>query len=653
MTRWLLSGFLLMTVSAQTVRDLKVERVTPPLPENRARWAVVVGVSSYKYAPPFAQLKYAHRDAEEFARFLRSGEGGGFPSRNVRVLTEESATVGGIRAALHSWLPRSAGPSDVVYIFFAGHAVVAEKGESYFVAHDSDPQNLHATGISFREVNETLTNKLRAATVVLFADACHAGGIGWTSDPSTPSAAQKSLEALGARDRSFLKLLASRPSEQSFEDERWGGGHGVFTFSLLTALRGAAERERDGFIRVSELIDYLSRVVPQQTQSKQNPRIAGNFEGSLAMASLPADLRREQAAAANLRLTGPPAAAIYLDRQFRGAIRPTGELLIDSVAGAHTLAVDIPGSEPFDQPVALKAGQNVLDLQNSPEFALLRLRAAVRAGRLLGPGGAWEQYKAQSFPAAQAAAAEAILMTALEDTGMECVSDYVQSTTNSLKRPMFLSAAEAFTNLRTLRPGDTSLEAKALFCQARAHIAAGEFAQAVESLNRSLAIDNEFACSYNALGVALGRLNRTKESRAAFDTAARLTPAWALPPMQIAQQLVNAGNLREAVPHLEKAAKLNPKAVGTYWSLARLHRLLGNAQDFARVANATLAIDRNYAPIYSELGQFYESTRDRAKAAQAYDTYLLLAPNYADSAEIRKRLQQVRTPAARPPSLLR
>jgi tetratricopeptide (TPR) repeat protein len=153
--------------------------------------------------------------------------------------------------------------------------------------------------------------------------------------------------------------------------------------------------------------------------------------------------------------------------------------------------------------------------------------------------------------------------------------------------------------------------------------------------------------------VALGRLNRTKESRAAFETAARLTPAWALPPMQIAQQLVNAGNLREAVPHLEKAAKLNPKAVGTYWSLARLHRLLGNAQDFARVANATIAIDRNYAPIYSELGQFYESTRDRAKAAQAYDTYLLLAPNYADSAEIRKRLQQVRTPAARPPSLLR
>ena len=50
---------------------------------------------------------------------------------------------------------------------------------------------------------------------------------------------------------------------------------------------------------------------------------------------------------------------------------------------------------------------------------------------------------------------------ALEETGQDCVSDYVQSTTNALKRPMFLRAAEAFTALRTLRPSDPSLEAKA------------------------------------------------------------------------------------------------------------------------------------------------------------------------------------------------
>ena len=237
----LVPGLLIaFALYAQTARDLKFERSAPPLPDKRSRWALIVGVSSYKHAPPFAQLRYAHRDAEEFAQFLRSPEGGAIPDDHIRLLTEGTATLAGVRAALHTWLPRSAGPNDVVYLFFAGHAVVAERGESYFVAHDSDPQNLHATGVSFREVNDTLANKVRAATVVLLADACHAGGIGWTSDPSVPSTAQQSFEALGARDRAFLKLLASRPSERSFEDERWGGGHGVFTYSTssLFAWRG-------------------------------------------------------------------------------------------------------------------------------------------------------------------------------------------------------------------------------------------------------------------------------------------------------------------------------------------------------------------------------------------------------------------------------
>ena len=70
-----------------------------------------------------------------------------------------------------------------------------------------------------------------------------------------------------------------------------------------------------------------------------------------------------------------------------------------------------------------------------------------------------------------------------------------------------------------------------------------------------------------------------------------------------------------------------------------------------------LALDRNYAPIYPELGLFYEATGQAAKAAQAYDAYLLLAPNFTDSGEVRKRAQSLRQPPppprqpAKPPTL--
>jgi len=114
---------------------------------------------------------------------------------------------------------------------------------------------------------------------------------------------------------------------------------------------------------------------------------------------------------------------------------------------------------------------------------------------------------------------------------------------------MFSSLAEAFKALGTMRPGDASLQAKMLFCQARAHIAASEFPQAIEGLNRSLAIEPEFACSYNALGVALRGAGRLEEAGRAFETASKLTPEWASPPLEIARQFINAGDLRGAVPY--------------------------------------------------------------------------------------------------------
>jgi len=360
-------------------------------------------------------------------------------------------------------------------------------------------------------------------------------------------------------------------------------------------------------VRVAELIEYTSRLVPEQTAARQNPRIAGNFDAAMPLAALPAQVRRDAAESATLHLTGSPNTAIYLDRQFLGSIRPTGDLWIETVPGPHVVSADPPGREPLDHSLTLAVGRTELDLQ-----------------KLRGPKTS---------------------ESALEDTGMECISDYVQSTTNALKRQMFLQAAEAFTALRALRPGDPSLQAKALFCQARAQIAANEFPQAIQTLNRSIAVDPRFACSYNALGVALSRLGRNQEARSAFEMAAKLAPVWALPPFEIARQLVNAGDLRGAVPFLESAARLNPRAIGIQWSLARAHRLLGNGQAFLNAANQAIAVDRNYAPIYSELGLFYESLRDPVRAAQAYDNYLLLAPNFTDSAEIRKRLQSIRSPA--------
>ena len=316
---WLVAGVL----CAQQSRDVKWEAAPAAnlLRDKGTRWALVVGISQHANLGSGAQLQFAHRDAEEFAGFLLSAGGGALPPSQVKLLTNEKATLGAIRAELHGWLPKVAGPGDVVYVFFAGHGVVAERGEAYFVAHDSDPQNLHATGLGFREVEETLGRRLRAGQVVLLADSCHAGQLGTAGF----APAGEELEKFG--DRSVLKLLASRPSERSFEDARFNAG--VFTHMLLEGLRGGADADGDRVVRVGEAIEYVTKRVAAETGERQNPRVAGQFDGRLALAVVP-----EQPTGGSLALEvrGPMGAGVWVDHLYRGRLGVGGRIRVDGLA---------------------------------------------------------------------------------------------------------------------------------------------------------------------------------------------------------------------------------------------------------------------------------------------------------------------------------
>ena len=640
----LLTAVILVATAAnaQARRDLKVE--TGPIApiDGKSRWAVIIGISQFKNVAPQFQLRYADRDAKSFAAFLRSPEGGNVPPSHTRLLTDTAATAAAIRSTLHDWLPSVAGPNDIVYVYFAGHGVLDNRNQGYFVAHDSDPQNLHATAVSFAEVNANLTSRTRAGAVVLLMDACHAGSIGWIASPVPATRTQAALEQIGAQDRTMLKILASRPSESSYEDAKWDGGHGIFTHALLRGLQGEAETQRDGIVRASELVDFLSRLVPAQTSQKQNPRVAGNFEPSLPLSVL-SPAARLQSGAGKLLLRGPAGAAAYIDDVFRGGIRPNGELQIEALsAGPHRLTVEAEAVLLYEGQIALSSPNTTLDITGTPEFAVSQLRSRLQKGPLLGKSGAWEFYRSSTFPPG----AQVLITTALEEAGQQCVNDYVQSTTPGLKRKMLLEAVDALTLLETLRPNDSALKVKRTFCTGRAQIASGQFQEAVASLQAAIAMDPDFACAYNALGVALAQLGRRSEAREAFVKAGQITPEWGLPYLQLGQIALNASDAAAALPYLEKAVALNPRSVLSRWHLMRTYRLLRRTNDFQKLAASTRELDANYAPQYLEAGLQAEAEGNFPAAAQAYDTYVTLAPNFGDTLQVRQKAQQAREAAA-------
>jgi len=640
-----LASVLSITLWAQSSRDLKVERaesVSSPGYKG-TRWAVVIGISGYEHLPAAAQLHFAHRDAQEFAAFLRTAAGGALPGDHIRLLTDEQATLAEIRAAVDTWLVGSARPDDVVYFFFAGHGVLDEHDDGYFVAHDSDPQNLHATALPFQEVDRTLSDRLRAKLVILIADACHTGRLGWSSySPNEPSRAARPLEQIGHGDRSFLKLLAASPSERSFEDAQWDGGHGVFTQVLLHGLRGEANRDGDQTVEASEAIDYLSRLVPERTEARQHPRVAGTFDAQVPLAFF-ANAAPPPAKPTSLEVSGPASTAIYIDNVFRGSTRTSGVLRIEALApGRHVFAADFTDGATLDGTVALSDLPARVTISSPALTSLGQLRARVSAGRILEPGGAWEFYRSQRFPAADQAAATAAIGGALEGLGQACVNDYVQSTALGPKRAMLQRAVDAYDRLQTLRPNDNSLRMRALFCSGRLLIAEERFGEALVTLEKTLQLDPNFACAYNALGVVYSRSNRPKEARQAFEAATRLAPEWALPQFQVASQLIAAGDLARARTYLEKAVAYNPRSVTARWNLLHIDRLLGRTADARRQAAQLIQLNPGYAPAYLESGLTEEAAGNRDAALQAFSTYLELAPNYADSNEVRQHLARIR-----------
>jgi hypothetical protein len=82
-----------------------------------------------------------------------------------------------------------------------------------------------------------------------------------------------------------LLFSASEVNEYSFEDYRWGGGHGVFTYHLLEGLKGKADGGSvpDNIVLLGELVDYVSAQVQLDTESQQHPTKIGAWHRNVPM----------------------------------------------------------------------------------------------------------------------------------------------------------------------------------------------------------------------------------------------------------------------------------------------------------------------------------------------------------------------------------
>lgn len=255
------------------------------------RWAVVVGVSEY-LNPGIPSLKYADKDAEALADFLRRPEGGGYDSEHLRVLLNKDATLANLKDALINFLNQAI-DMDLVLIYFAGHGAPepARPQNIYLLTADSDPSSLGTTAFPMWDIQTVLARYINAKRVIVFSDACHSGnisvnfatrGVGSTEQ----NLVNQYLSDLSKSKEGVIVFTASASGEVSQEFPEMG--HGVFTYYLLEGLQGKADYDNDYTITINELMQYVEEQVKRKTRGAQNPtRSQTDYDKEMTVSILP------------------------------------------------------------------------------------------------------------------------------------------------------------------------------------------------------------------------------------------------------------------------------------------------------------------------------------------------------------------------------
>ncbi len=288
---------------------LEIQSLAPPGARPDV-WVVAIGVSAYPHLldlvrlPPARrareladlQLHAARRDAEAIAGAMgaMAGPGKAYARAHVVLLPDARADGDSIRRALGGLAAMR--PSDLGVIFFAGHGLESRHGDMVLVTGGAQlaadgkgltPESLAGATVGWQELADALSRAKGRVLVLL--DACHSGHFNQDLVPPNGVLADRLVRDGRA---GAIVFAAAKGRQSSYEgdvrrDARAGAAagrapramHGLFTSAILDALADAStDRNHDGTLQASELIDATTDRVSQASGGKQTPWVVRREE---------------------------------------------------------------------------------------------------------------------------------------------------------------------------------------------------------------------------------------------------------------------------------------------------------------------------------------------------------------------------------------
>ena len=251
-------------------------------------WIFAVGINHYNNAPFFDKMEnlaFASADAKAFINILKTQEGKNYAKVNSLLIADGERLIPTKENIMKNFsFIEQAGSRDTILIFLAGHGLSAQDRKFFFLPRDGiingnidNPIVDERYALSGDEISAFLEGHGRR---LLFIDACNSAAVD-----------NDRLVRILQESHAFVFSASQGKGFSSYEHPMWGGGHGVFTYSILNALGGdpAALIKPENEISVLSLSGFVREDVYQRTinqQPPQRPQIHSRLFGDFSLATI-------------------------------------------------------------------------------------------------------------------------------------------------------------------------------------------------------------------------------------------------------------------------------------------------------------------------------------------------------------------------------
>jgi len=582
-------------------------------------YALIVGISAYEH---FTPLKYADKDASLFRDYAKSKAGGSVTADNMLYLVNEDAKGGTLNIRALAWIenrPYAAG--DKLYIYLAGHGDAIDEDEYFFLGSDlsvggDGAKNNYRAGFALQMYNLKMSIKRVAAKgvqVVLIMDACRTNELAGGQDGQKMFTAGIMNSGINA-----ITMLAAGPGQSAIENDKIGGGHGIFTWYLVDGLSGEADKDASGKIDLYELTSYVKDNVRseamKQFKHQQSPDFSGFKDDTKTFAIV--DAAYHTAWVSDKKLTKAIASAPAVAQAGeRGAEANKDSILINTYnlfAGAlkaHKLTGTNSAADYYKRMVMHNANAPLTD---DARYTL--------AGEYLN----YAQGKINIYLSGRDASSQAVYEDAVSGTG--ATGSSAQAKYRLVSAVPFGLAADMLDSAMTLLQDNKALVAdlqpKYLFLRAKSFFerkAGGiSYEEAMLAIQKAISLQPSAAYLHNVLGNLYMEKKNYDAAVTAYNNAIKLNGTWAYPWNNLGSLYYERSQFADAETFYRKATKMDSTNIDSWNTLGLVLYRQNKFADAEKAYRKALTIDATSTKVLSNLGVLYSDQNKLAEAELIY-----------------------------------